>query len=151
MSEKIIEILDREELKVASLTKRIISMTVDDFLISFLIVIAFYDQFKMVKSYEEMIILTDKLFFFIFLAYTLYHWLFIALYGKTLGKMIVKIRCIDVNTLDNPSLFKALIRSIVRNFDEMFFYLGMLYAVVDPLNRAFHDLISGCVVIEEKE
>jgi len=148
--EEIIERLQREEIKVASLTKRIISMTIDDFLISFIIVLAFASSFAAAKSYEEILLLTNQLFGYIFLAYTLYHWIFVAFYGKTVGKIIMKIEVIDVQTLDKPSSMRALIRSIVRNFDEMFFYLGMAYAIVDPLNRAIHDIVGKCVVVESR-
>ena len=147
--EDIITKLEREELKVASLSKRIIAMTIDDMLISLLIVIAFFNSFANAKTYEEMMILVDKLFGFIFIAYTIYHWVFVALYGKTIGKMVTKIRVVDVETLDNPSHLKAFLRSFVRNFDEMFFYMGMAYAIVDPLNRAIHDIVGKCVVIED--
>ena len=146
--EEIIDRLDREELKVASVTKRAIAMTIDDFLISLIIVFAFATEFANSKSYEEILMLTNQLFIYIFIAYTLYHWIFIALYGKTIGKMVTKIRAVDVKTLDNPSWGKSLIRSIVRNFDEMFFYLGMAYAIVDPLNRAIHDIVGNSVVVE---
>jgi len=95
------------------------------------------------------LVLTIELFGYIFVAYTLYHWIFIAIYGKTVGKMLTKIRVIDMQTLDNPSWMRSLIRSIVRNFDEMFFYLGMAYAIVDPLNRAIHDIVGKSVVIED--
>ena len=149
-TEEIIEKLERENLKPASLMKRAISMSIDDFLVSLIVVIAFYNQFSAAKTYEEVMILVDKLFLYIFVAYTLYHWLFVALYGKTVGKMIVKIRVVDIETLDNPSYGRAFIRSVVRNFDEMFFYLGMLYAIVDPLNRAIHDIVGKCVVIEDR-
>ena len=43
--------LQREGLKVASLSKRIIAMSIDDLLVSFLIVIAFADSFLKAKSY----------------------------------------------------------------------------------------------------
>jgi len=148
-SEEILNKIEREGLKPASLIKRVIAMSIDDFLISFLVVLSFWDLFSSAKTYEEAIILVDKLFVYIFLAYTLYHWIFVFLYGKTVGKMIVKIRVVDENTFDNPSVINSLIRSIMRNFDEMFFYLGMLYAVVDPLNRAIHDIVGRCVVIED--
>ncbi|MEO1928710.1 MAG: RDD family protein [Nautiliaceae bacterium] len=94
-------------------------------------------------------ILVDKLFGFIFIAYTIYHWIFVALYGKTIGKMVTKIRVVDIETLDNPSHLRAFLRSFVRNFDEMFFYMGMAYAIFDPLNRAIHDIVGKCVVIED--
>jgi len=148
--EEIIERLEREEIKIASLGKRVISMTIDDFLISFIIVLGFASSFANAKNYEEILLLTNQLFGYIFLAYTLYHWIFVALYGKTIGKIIMKIEVIDIQTFDKPSSMRALVRSIVRNFDEMFFYLGMAYAIVDPLNRAVHDIVGKCVVVENR-
>ena len=141
--------LQREGLKVAPLSKRIIAMSIDDLLVSFLIVIAFADSFLKAKSYAEVISLTNSLFIYIFIAYTLYHWIFVALYGKTIGKMITKIRVVDIQTLDTPSHFRSFIRSLFRNFDEMFFYLGMLYAFADRFNRAIHDIIGNSIVIED--
>ena len=149
MNENLADKIHRENLKIASLSKRAISMMIDDFLISFLIFFAFFDSFKNAKNMQEIILLTDKLFIYIFIAYTLYHWLFIAFYGKTIGKMIVKIRCVDIDTFDNPNHIRSLIRSIMRNFDEMFFYAGMLVAVFDPYNRALHDIVGRCVVVED--
>ncbi len=141
--------LERENLKIASLKKRIISMTIDDLLISFLIFFSFVNEFMQAKTFQQMIILTDRLFIYIFIAYTLYHWIFIALYGKTIGKMIMKIKCIDTETLNKPDWFRSLLRSIVRNFDEMFFYAGMMVAIFDSYNRALHDIIGRCVVVED--
>jgi len=79
----------------------------------------------------------------------LYHYIFVAIYGKTLGKIVTKLRVVDIETLDNPSHFRAFIRSVVRYFDEAFFYLGLIYAFADPLNRAIHDLVGRAVVIED--
>ncbi|GAB6073470.1 RDD family protein [Nautilia lithotrophica] len=147
--EEIINKLEREGLKPASLTKRAIAMTIDDLLISLIIVFAFSSSFASAKTYEQVLMLTNELFGYIFVAYTLYHWIFITIYGKTIGKMITKIRVIDIETLDNPSWMRSLIRSIMRNFDEMFFYLGMAYAIVDPLNRAIHDIVGKSVAVED--
>jgi uncharacterized RDD family membrane protein YckC len=147
--EEIIDKLNREDLKSASIFKRAVAMSIDDFLVSLIIVIAFPNSFANAKTYEQVLVLTVELFGYIFAAYTLYHWIFIALYGKTVGKMIMKIRVVDIQTLDNPSWLCSLIRSIMRVFDEMFFYFGMAYAVVDPLNRAVHDIIGKCVVVED--
>jgi len=145
----LVDKLQREGIKPASLYKRIISMTIDDFLVSIVIVIAFYPLLEHAKTYEEALKVMDKLLIYILIAYTFYHWIFVALYGKTIGKMIMKIKVIEADTLDKPSILNAFIRSLVRNFDEMFFYLGMLYAIVDPLNRAIHDIAGMSVVVED--
>jgi len=144
-----IERLQQEGLKPASIFKRAIAMTIDDFLVSFVIVIAFWPALQNLKTPEEAVIVMDKLFVYILIAYTIYHWIFVALYGKTLGKMAVKIKVVDIETLDKPGHFMAFVRSAVRNFDEMFFYLGMAYAIVDPLNRAIHDIAGKAVVVED--
>jgi len=141
--------LKENNLKVASIAKRAIAMTIDDFLISFLIFIAFFDAFKNAKTLEEITLLTNQLFIFIFIAYTIYHYVFIVMYGKTIGKMAVKIKCIDVETFEKPNHLRSFIRSVVRNFDEMFFYAGMLVGVFDPFNRAFHDIVGKCIVVED--
>ncbi len=143
------EKLQREGYKTASLMKRAISMMIDDFLISFLIVIAFLDSFSNAKTFEEVMTITDKLIIYIFIAYTLYHWIFVAIYGKTIGKIITKIKVIDTQTFDKPDFFRSFIRSVFRNFDEMFFYAGMMVAFFDPYNRALHDIIGRCVVVED--
>lgn len=141
--------LDREGLKIAGITKRAIAMTIDDFLVSFLVIISFFDTFSKVKTIEQGMMLTDKIFIYIFIAYTLYHWIFVAFYGKTIGKIVTKIKIIDTKTLDKPNWLFALIRSVFRNFDEMFFYAGMMVAFFDPFNRALHDIIGRCVVVED--
>ena len=149
MKENLEQRLKENNLKIASILKRAIAMTIDDFLISFLVFIAFFDAFRNAQNIDEIISLTDKLFIFIFIAYTLYHWIFIALYGKTLGKMAVKIKCIDIETFEKPNHFRSFIRSVFRNFDEMFFYAGMMVAIFDPFNRALHDIIGKCIVVED--
>jgi len=135
--------------KIASLNKRAISMMIDDFLVSFIVFIAFFDSFKNAKTFQEMELIASEYFLYIFIAYTLYHWIFVALYGKTVGKFLMKISVVDMDTLQKPNLLRSFIRSLVRNFDEMFFYAGMLVALFDPYNRALHDIIGKCVVIED--
>jgi len=141
--------LDREDLKIASITKRAASMFIDDFLVSFVVIISFFNSFAQAKTFEQIMFVTDKVFIYIFIAYTIYHWIFVALYGKTIGKMITKTRVIDIKTLDKPNWYFSFIRSLFRNFDEMFFYAGMMVAFFDPYNRALHDIIGRCIVVED--
>ena len=109
--EEIINKLNREGLKTASITKRAIAMTIDDLLVSLIIVFAFSSQFANAKSYEEILVLTNELFGYIFVAYTLYHCIFIAIYGKTIGKMID-------NTLTLEGLFSIVLFGKVNKNDD---------------------------------
>jgi len=147
--DELAEKLEREGFKIASLSKRIIAMTIDDLLVSLIVVIAFSPSFERVKTFQDALILTDRLFVYIFIAYTLYHWLFVAFYGKTIGKFITKIKVIDIKTFDKPNIWFSFIRSLMRNFDEMFFYMGMAVAIFDKYNRALHDIVGRCVVVED--
>ena len=147
--DELAEKLEREGFKIASLSKRIIAMTIDDLLVSLIVVIAFSPSFERVRTFQDALILTDRLFVYIFIAYTLYHWLFVAFYGKTIGKFITKIKVIDIKTFDKPNIWFSFIRSLMRNFDEMFFYMGMAVAIFDKYNRALHDIVGRCVVVED--
>jgi uncharacterized RDD family membrane protein YckC len=63
--------------------------------------------------------------------------------------MVARIRAIDIYTMDNPDIKNSFIRALIRNFDEMIFYLGMLYALTNPLTQTIHDKISKVVVIDD--
>jgi uncharacterized RDD family membrane protein YckC len=61
-----------------------------------------------------------------------YQTFFVMQYGATLGKLAMKIRVIDIKTLDNPNFAVSLNRAIFRIISEMIFYLGFTWAAMDP-------------------
>ena len=93
--------------------------------------------------------LTNSMILYFIILKTAYHTIFIHLYGKTIGKMVARIRAVDIYTLDNPSLQNSFIRALLRNFDEMFFYLGMLYSLSNPFVQTIHDKLAKVVVIDD--
>jgi uncharacterized RDD family membrane protein YckC len=93
--------------------------------------------------------LTNSIILYFIVLKTAYHTIFIHLYGKTIGKMVAHIRAVDIYLLDNPSWQQSFMRALVRNFDEMFFYLGMLFALTNPFTQTLHDKISKVVVIDD--
>jgi uncharacterized RDD family membrane protein YckC len=144
------EKLNREGFTPSSFSKRVYAYSIDELLISLIIFVAFYDKFISVA--DNMIALlevTNSMIIYFIILKTAYHTIFIHLYGKTIGKMVARIRTVDIYLLDNPSWWQSFIRAIIRNFDEMFFYLGMLYALTNPFTQTIHDKFSKVVVIND--
>jgi len=64
------------------------------------------------------------------------------------GKLLVKIRVVEMKTLQKPNVVVALNRGVVRVLSEMLFYLGFLWGVLDPLRQAWHDKSAKTVVVD---
>ena len=77
-----------------------------------------------------------------------YQAFFVMKYGATLGKIAMKIRIVEVKTLQTPNVIVALNRSIVRIISEMFFYLGYIWGMMDPNRQTWHDKSARTLVID---
>jgi uncharacterized RDD family membrane protein YckC len=142
--------LEREGFTPSTFAKRVYAYSIDELLVSMIIFAAFYNQFISVAGdMMALLAVTNLMIFYFIILKTAYHTIFIHLYGKTIGKMVARIRAVDIYLLDNPSWRQSFIRAVLRNFDEMFFYLGMLYALTNPFTQALHDKLSKVVVINE--
>ena len=147
-TQQIEQLIHREDLHLASITKRATAFFLDEFLLSLLLVISLWDAFGTVSNTLELVELSQRFTSeYIFLK-ILYQTLFIYMYGATLGKMIMRIRVIELPDLQKPSFFTSLNRAIVRIFSETFFYLGFVWGMMSPLKRTWHDLTAKTLVIE---
>ena len=147
MNEEIESVLHREGLVLAPIKKRALAFFIDEMLLSFLLIIAMSDSFSNAKTMEEIIILTNSFMFEYLLMKIVYQTFFVMQYGATLGKIAMKIRVIEIITLNNPSLLCALNRAIFRVISEMFFYLGFLWGVMDPSRQTWHDKTARTLVV----
>lgn len=68
-------------------------------------------------------------------------------YGASFGKIVMKIRIIEIQTLQNPTVLSALNRAIFRVISEAFFYLGFLWGMLDPSRQTLHDKTAKTLVI----
>jgi len=139
--------LEQEGYTLASINARGVAYMIDELLISLLFAIIFWDRLAAQHSTEAMIYLSQSLFFYVIIVKILYQTLFVWLYGATLGKMAVKIRVVEGESFDNPTLAQALNRAVVRIISEMLFYLGYLWAFFDPLRQAWHDKSAKTLVL----
>lgn len=149
---------DSLSLPIASIQKRITSFVIDDIVITLFFIIIFYDQFSAVFSnitvvdeaalasintfiaQNLLVVLSIKL---------LYHTVLVWQNGMTLGKYLMKIKVIDLETGSTPGFQKAFLRASMRIPSEVLFYLGFLMAFFVPLRQTLHDKLSNCVVVND--
>lgn len=146
--QEIERLLHREELQLASIAKRASAFFLDEFLLSMLLVISLWDAFASVENTLEIIALSQQFTFEYILLKIVYQTFFVFLYGATLGKMMMRIRIVELPNLQNPSFASSLNRAIIRIVSEMLFYLGFVWGMMDPLRRTWHDLTAKTLVIE---
>jgi len=147
LNEEIEGLLHRENLTLADIKKRSMAFFIDEMMLSFLLVIALWDTFTQAQTMEEMILVTNSFVLEFMAVKIIYQAFFVMQYGATLGKIIMKIRVIEIRTLDNPNVIVALNRAIFRVISEMLFYLGFLWGMMDPNRQAWHDKTAKSLVV----
>ena len=147
MDQQIETILHREHLTLASISKRSLAFFIDEMLLSFLLIIALWDSFNNAQNMNELIAVTNSFLFEYMFLKIVYQAFFTMQYGATIGKLLLKIRVIELKTLANPNVFISLNRAIFRVISEMFFYLGFLWGMLQPSRQTLHDKTAGTLVI----
>lgn len=147
-NESLLELLDREDLKIASFLKRVIAYFIDVFIVSVLVVIILYTKISAATSEAALLGVIQNFLGGLLLLQFSYHALFGYLYGASLGKMAMKIKIISTKTLDKPSILQALIRAGVREISDRVFMLGFAWALSNPLLKTWEDLAAKTVVID---
>lgn len=147
--DEILEKLDRENIYLAGFGKRAIAFILDNFIVSLIIFIAFYKDFMSVADDVNLLYeMALNFVVFIFCLQFFYHFLFTAFYGATLGKMAVRIKIIDEQSLDKPNFMGAFIRTAVRFLSESAFYLGFTWAFGNELRKTWQDFAARTLVID---
>lgn len=148
MNDEILQKLDRENLSITPMKRRIMAYFVDEILLSVLFMIVYFDDVANAKNYEQMIALISSLTLeFVFLK-LIYQTFFIWYYGASIGKIAFKMICIDTALFAKPTFKMALLRSSVRIFSESLFYLGFIWAFGNVLKQTWHDKLAKTVVID---
>jgi uncharacterized RDD family membrane protein YckC len=147
LNEDIENKLYRENITLAPIKKRSLAFFIDETLLSFLLIIALWDSFKVAVTLEDMIILTNQFVLEYMAMKIIYQAFFVMQYGATLGKLAVKIKVIEINTLNYPSVISSLNRAIFRVISEMLFYLGFLWGMMDKSRQSWHDKTARTLVV----
>jgi len=147
MDKELENTLFREGLTLADTKKRATAFFIDEMLLSFLLVVALWDSFAGAQTMEE-VIYVSNLFALEYMSMKIFYQAFFTMkYGASIGKILMKIKVIEIKTLDNPNVLSALNRAIFRIISEMFLYLGFLWGMLNPTKQTWHDKTAKTLVI----
>jgi len=144
-------------LPIASSQKRIAAFVIDDIIVSLFFMIIFYTQltelFSNISVIDETALESINIFIsqniLVVLSIKLiYHTVLVWQNGMTLGKYLMKIKVIELETGYTPNFQRSFLRASVRIPSELLFYLGFLMAFFVPLKQTLHDKLSNCVVTD---
>jgi len=147
MNEELENLLHREELQLANIRKRSLAFFIDETLLSFLLIIALWDSFISAQTMQDIIYVTNTFVLEYMTMKIFYQAFFTMQYGASLGKLMMKIRVIEIKTLQNPNVLSSLNRAIFRIVSEMFLYLGFLWGMLNPSKQTWHDKTAKTLVI----
>jgi len=148
LNEEIEDLLQRENITLASIKKRAMAFFIDEMLLSFILIFALWDSFVNAESAEAIIALTNSFVLEYMMMKIIYQAFFVMQYGATVGKIMMKIKVIELKTLDNPNVLVSLNRAIFRVISETIFYLGFLWGMLNPSRQAWHDLTAKTLVVD---
>lgn len=146
-NEDLIEKFESENITLAPFNKRALAYLIDEILVSVLFAFIYLDQMPENISTEETINIVNSLFMYIILLKVAYQTFFVWMYGATLGKIFLKIKVVSILDLEKPTLLLSLTRASFRIISESVFYLGFLWAALNPKRETWHDKASSTLVV----
>lgn len=146
--ESIEETLEREEIEIAPLYKRVLAYLVDDFLLTLLILGIYWEDFQTLKDNKEALLTlissTTMIYYIIFI---LYNAIFTALYGASIGHMVVKVKVIEIGFLDKPNWQQAFLRAFFKAISRIFLFLPFFLVFENSLRATLHDRVAKTLVV----
>ena len=148
MNEEILRFLDREQLSLASKQKRFLAYALDELILSVIWLGVVWDSFTGLDSIEDKIALINTYILEFMLLKVIYHTFFVMQYAASPGKIILKLRVLELGSNATPSFLCSLNRATVRVLSEMFFYAGFVWGLLDPIRQTWHDKTARTVIVD---
>ena len=137
------------DLQLASMRSRAFAYVIDDLLVTLIIMMIFWESILAVSQDMDamMYLMKTELALPLIMLKVIYHTFFVWYYGATIGKIVAKIRVIDVNNWGRVSMLSSFLRAVGRIFSEMFFYFGFLVGFFNDGRKTFHDIVGKTLVV----
>ena len=141
--------------QISTIRKRTTAYFLDDMIVSLLLFVIFYNQLVIIYQQIQnsmdftplVAYLQENTLVFILLR-IVYQTFFVWQNGMTPGKMIMKIRIIEMDSGQIPSFSVAFLRASIRIVSESIFYIGYIMAFFNPMVQTFHDKLAKTVVVD---
>lgn len=139
----------REKLVLAPILDRLLAFLIDYFLISFVFSIIFWDELSPLQGdyVSVMNFVNERILYFMTLNLS-YEFLFVYLYGATLGKIALKIKIISSEMLDRPSLIYSIVRTLCKFIGMYLFFAPFFVVFFSPIQQTLHDILGKTLVIK---
>jgi uncharacterized RDD family membrane protein YckC len=72
-------------------------------------------------------------------------------FSATPGKMLLSLKIVNAKDLSQPSRIQLFVRMLSYVISVLPLGLGIFYIAIDKRRRAWHDMISGTIVISKKD
>ena len=151
--QRILDMLERENITLADMWLRTLAWVIDIFLLSFIFMLLQSQNLASLQDSAGRVdyaLMRDFMMGYVWqicvfkIAYdTIFHWQ----YGATLGKMVCKIRVVSVDLLDNPSFFWALLRACGKYVGEGLLFITYFFGFGDVFSRTLHDRVAKTLVV----
>ena len=149
MKKDYVDILNRENITLASLNKRAFAFLIDELLLSVLVFFMISNKIDETMNYQEIMVVSSSIVFYVISIKAIYQTIFVYLYGATIGKIAMSIHIVNIDDLEKPNLFLSAVRSIGRVINEtILLYIGFLLFFIDPVKQTLHDKIAKTIVID---
>jgi uncharacterized RDD family membrane protein YckC len=141
--------------QISTIRKRTTAYFLDDIIVSLLLFVIFYNQLVIIYQQIQnsmdftplIAYLQENTLVFILLR-IVYQTFFVWQNGMTPGKMIMKIRIIEIDSGQIPSFSVAFLRASIRIVSESIFYIGYIMAFFNPMVQTLHDKLAKTVVVD---
>ena len=107
MDEQLESLIRREQISLASIRQRAAAFGIDELLLSVIMIVILWDTMAQAKTLEAMIAVTNSFLLEYMAIKIVYQTFFTMQYGATIGKIVMKIRVIEIATLSNPGFLSA--------------------------------------------
>jgi uncharacterized RDD family membrane protein YckC len=133
---------------ISPFKKRVGAFVIDDLAVSLLVLTIFWSQIAQLETVEQVNLFLQTNFLVIAAIKVLYHTMLVWQSGMTLGKYLMKIKVVFLDSGLRPSFSIALVRASLRIVSEMIFYIGFIMALWNPMVQTLHDKFSRCIVVD---